>query len=87
VHRARQNAARYISDFDTVLQKDARRVLGALGRTANDVNLAVVVHFDGLFGNPQIEGRLLVQHAGCHQPEHLALPWGEGIALGKFIAS
>ena len=41
MHRAREHAAGNILGIEPVLQKDARRVVGALGRTADDVDLAV----------------------------------------------
>ena len=37
------------------------------------------VHLDGLFHSPELVGNLLVQHTGDHEPEHLALPWGESL--------
>ena len=41
VHRARQHAAGDVFGFESVLQQDARRVVGALGGTADDMDLAV----------------------------------------------
>ena len=44
-HRTGQHASGDISDFEPVLQKDARRVVGALGGATDDENLAVAGEF------------------------------------------